>query len=167
MSEKMQNISFIGMPGSGKTTVGKKLASKLNLIFKDSDYLIEHINKKTIQSILDDEGYLELRSKEEEVILDCNLNGVVLATGGSAVYSDKAMRYLQENSKVIYLDIPLEIVMQRVGDYSNRGFAEAGGKSPEDVYISRTALYAKWAHFTIDSSQDIETVVNNITLSLS
>ena len=161
MSEKMQNISFIGMPGSGKTTVGKKLASKLNLIFKDSDYLIEHINKKAIQSIL------ELRSKEEEVILDCNLNGVVLATGGSAVYSDKAMRYLQENSKVIYLDIPLEIVMQRVGDYSNRGFAEAGGKSPEDVYISRTALYAKWAHFTIDSSQDIETVVNNITLSLS
>ena len=73
MSEKMQNISFIGMPGSGKTTVGKKLASKLNLIFKDSDYLIEHINKKTIQSILDDEGYLELRSKEEEVILDLSL----------------------------------------------------------------------------------------------
>jgi len=166
MSKKMQNISLIGMPGSGKTSVGAKLASKLNLIFIDRDHLIESITSKSIQSILDNEGYLSLRAKEEKVILGCGLDGAVLATGGSAVYSDKAMEYLNKNSIVIYLDIPINIVMQRVGDYSNRGFAEASGKSPEDVFNQRTGLYDKWSHLKIDALKDLDTVLDNIILAI-
>ena len=88
------------MPGAGKTTIAKLLAAQLNLEFVDSDHLIEKRNDQSIQNILDSEGHIELRLKEEEVILSCCLNSTILATGGSAVYSDKAMSFLKNNSIV-------------------------------------------------------------------
>ena len=99
------------MPGAGKTTIAKLLAAQLNLEFVDSDHLIEKRSDQSIQNILDSEGHIELRLKEEEVILSCPLNNTILATGGSAVYSDKAMSYLNDNSIVVYLDIPISSVM--------------------------------------------------------
>jgi len=161
------NISLIGMPGAGKTTIAKLLATKLNLEFIDSDHLIEKRNDQSIQNILDSEGHAELRLKEEEIILSCSLDNTILATGGSAVYSDKAMSYLNNNSIVVYLDIPISLVMQRVGDYSNRGFAEPNGKSPQDVFNQRTILYKKWCHLIIDGTYDINTVAENIIKAVS
>ena len=155
------------MPGAGKTTVAQELALKLNLEFLDSDHLIEKINDRSIQDILDSEGYSELRLKEEDIILNCSLDNTILATGGSAVYSDKAMNYLNNNSIVVYLDIPISLVMQRVGDYSNRGFAEPNGKSPQDVFNQRTILYKKWCHLMIDGTYDINTVAENIIKAVS
>ena len=155
------------MPGAGKTTIAKLLATKLNLEFIDSDHLIEKRNDQTIQNILDSEGHAELRLKEEEIILSCSLDNTILATGGSAVYSDKAMSYLNNNSIVVYLDIPISLVMQRVGDYSNRGFAEPNGKSPQDVFNQRTILYKKWCHLIIDGTYDINTVAENIIKAVS
>jgi len=167
LDKKKINISLIGMPGAGKTTIAKLLATKLNLEFIDSDHLIEKRNDQSIQNILDSEGYAELRLKEEEVILSCSLDNTILATGGSAVYSDKAMSYLNNNSIVVYLDIPISLVMQRVGDYSNRGFAEPNGKSPQDVFNQRTILYKKWCHLMIDGTYDIDTVAENIIKAVS
>ena len=155
------------MPGAGKTTIAKLLATKLNLEFIDSDHLIEKRNDQSIQNILDSEGHAELRLKEEEVILSCSLDNTILATGGSAVYSDKAMSYLNNNSIVVYLDIPISLVMQRVGDYSNRGFAEPNGKSPQDVFNQRTILYKKWCHLIIDGTYDMNTVAENIIKAVS
>ena len=155
------------MPGAGKTTIAKLLATKLNLEFIDSDHLIEKRNDQSIQNILDSEGHAELRLKEEEVILSCTLDNTILATGGSAVYSDKAMSYLNNNSIVVYLDIPISLVMQRVGDYSNRGFAEPNGKSPQDVFNQRTILYKKWCHLIIDGTYDMNTVAENIIKAVS
>ncbi len=155
------------MPGAGKTTIAKLLATKLNLEFIDSDHLIEKRNDQSIQNILDSEGHAELRLKEEEIILSCSLDNTILATGGSAVYSDKAMSYLNNNSIVVYLDIPISLVMQRVGDYSNRGFAEPNGKSPQDVFNQRTILYKKWCHLIIDGTYDMNTVAENIIKAVS
>tara|TARA_Y200000002_G_scaffold78733_1_gene62006 strand:- start:291 stop:815 length:525 start_codon:yes stop_codon:yes gene_type:complete len=167
LDKKKINISLIGMPGAGKTTIAKLLATKLNLEFIDSDHLIEKRNDQSIQNILDSEGHAELRLKEEEIILSCSLDNTILATGGSAVYSDKAMSYLNNNSIVVYLDIPISLVMQRVGDYSNRGFAEPNGKSPQDVFNQRTILYKKWCHLIIDGTYDINTVAENIIKAVS
>ena len=99
--------------------------------------------------------------------MSCSLDNTILATGGSAVYSDKAMSYLNNNSIVVYLDIPISLVMQRVGDYSNRGFAESNGKSPQDVFNQRTILYKKWCHLMIDGTYDINTVAENIIKAVS
>tara|TARA_B000000475_G_scaffold162538_1_gene130817 strand:+ start:170 stop:694 length:525 start_codon:yes stop_codon:yes gene_type:complete len=167
LDKKKINISLIGMPGAGKTTIAKLLATKLNLEFIDSDHLIEKRNDQSIQNILDSEGHAELRLKEEEIILSCSLDNTILATGGSAVYSDKAMSYLNNNSIVVYLDIPISLVMQRVGDYSNRGFAEPNGKSPQDVFNQRTILYKKWCHLIIDGTYDMNTVAENIIKAVS
>ena len=167
MDKKKIHISLIGMPGAGKTTIAKLLATKLNLEFIDSDHLIEKRNDQSIQNILDSEGHAELRLKEEEIILSCSLDNTILATGGSAVYSDKAMSYLNNNSIVVYLDIPISLVMQRVGDYSNRGFAEPNGKSPQDVFNQRTILYKKWCHLIIDGTYDMNTVAENIIKAVS
>ena len=167
MDKKKINISLIGMPGAGKTTIAKLLAARLSLEFIDSDHLIEKINNQSIQDILDSEGHAELRLKEEEVILSCSLDNTILATGGSAVYSNKAMNHLNNHSIVIYLDIPISLVMQRVGDYSNRGFAEPNGKSPQDVFNQRTVLYKKWCHLIIDGTYDMNTVAENIIKAVS
>ena len=99
--------------------------------------------------------------------MSCSLDNTILATGGSAVYSDKAMSYLNNNSIVVYLDIPISLVMQRVGDYSNRGFAEPNGKSPQDVFNQRTILYKKWCHLIIDGTYDMNTVAENIIKAVS
>ena len=155
------------MPGAGKTTIAKLLATKLNLEFIDSDHLIEKRNNQSIQNILDSEGHAELRLKEEEVILSCSLDNTILATGGSAVYSNKAMHHLNNHSIVINQDIPISLVMQRVGDYSNRGFAEPNGKSPQDVFNQRTVLYKKWCHLMIDGACDADTVAQNIIKAVS
>ena len=85
------SISLIGMAGAGKSSVGLELAKKLNLNFIDSDALIEVKFNQTLQSILDDSGYLKLRDIEEETILSIELANSILATGGSAVYSARAM----------------------------------------------------------------------------
>ena len=92
------SISLIGMAGAGKSSIGTELAKQLNFQFIDSDALIEAKFNQTLQNILDDSGYLKLRDIEEETILSIELVNSILATGGSAVYSARAMEYLQQNS---------------------------------------------------------------------
>ena len=108
------SISLIGMAGSGKTTIGLKLSEILNLSFSDSDNVIETKYGKTLQSILDSDGYMGLRAIEENAILSIKIDHVVLATGGSAVYSTKAMEYLKMNSLIIFLEVPFDQIMERV-----------------------------------------------------
>ena len=94
------------MAGAGKSSVGKELAKMLNLKLIDSDTLIEEQYDKSLQKILDDEGYIKLRKIENLVLKNLSLNETVLSTGGSAVYSEEAMEYIKKNSIVIFLEVP-------------------------------------------------------------
>lgn len=122
-----RNLIFIGMPGSGKSTIGVLVAKRLGMGFTDTDLLIQEQAGRTLQEIVDRDGYVALRQIEEQVLLALDVQNQVISTGGSAVYSDAAMQHLKRNGTVVFLDISLETVIHRIGDYSLRGFR--GGRT--------------------------------------
>ena len=156
------SISLIGMAGAGTSSVGLELAKQLNLHFIDSDLLIEAKFNQTLQNILDDSGYLKLRDIEEETILSIELANSILATGGSAVYSAKAMQYLMQNSLVIYLEVPFDQILQRVPSFLDRGFAKEPNQSIEDAFQERQALYVESAHHAILNTDDLSSCITKI-----
>jgi len=156
------SISLIGMAGAGKSSIGIKVAQQLNLKFVDSDLLIEERFAQTLQEILDDAGYLKLRAIEEEVLLSIDLADTVLSTGGSAVYSEKSMQYLQQNSLVIYLEVPFDQILERVPSFLDRGFAKEPSQSIEDAFYEREELYQNSAHHIISNTTDLNSCVSKI-----
>ncbi|MEK9650429.1 MAG: shikimate kinase [Gammaproteobacteria bacterium] len=161
-----RNITLIGMAGSGKTTIGSIIAHKLGKEFIDSDKLIEDKYKSPLQRILESNGYLKLREIESEVIQNIDMNNVVLATGGSAVYSPNAMNHLATQSSIIYLKVPLSIIFKRVDDFGNRGFAKHPEQSIEEVYKERSLLYESFANITIENISSTESCVEEIIMQL-
>ncbi len=143
------NVSLIGMPSSGKSSVGVILAKLLEFDFLDTDILIQKKSGMSLQSIVDRMGYLKLREIEESVVLSLDVDGYVIATGGSVVYSELAMRHLKSLSKVVYLKITYPEMLKRLGDYTERGLAKPKEQSILELYRERAKLYEKYADFTI------------------
>jgi len=156
------SISLIGMAGAGKSSVGLELAKQLKLYFIDSDALIEAKCNQTLQNMLDNSGYLKLRDIEEETILSIELDNSILATGGSAVYSARAMQYLKKNSLVIYLEVPFDQILKRVPSFLDRGFAKEPNQSIKDAFQERQALYEESAHHVILNTDDLSSCVTKI-----
>ena len=144
-----RNLIFIGMPGSGKSTVGVLAAKRLGMGFVDTDLLIQEEAGRTLQEIVDQDGYQALRHIEEQVLLKLSVENQVISTGGSAVYSDAAMRHLKANGTVVFLDIPLDVVIQRIGDYSLRGISRRPDQSLSELFNERFALYSRYADITV------------------
>lgn len=156
------SISLIGMAGAGKSTVGRELANILNFRLIDSDVLIEEQQRKSLQKILDDEGYIRLREIENSVLKNLHFKEIILSTGGSAVYSDEAMKHIQQNSKVIFLDVSLNEILERVPSFHDRGFAKAPSQSIEDAFEERQELYNKYSHHIVSNSEDLHSCVSKI-----
>ncbi|MGO9378552.1 MAG: shikimate kinase [Dissulfurispiraceae bacterium] len=152
MDKSRANIVLIGMPGSGKSTVGVILAKSASLDFIDTDILIQRTAKKSLQEIVDIEGYLTLRRIEEEVLLKLSCHDHVIATGGSAVYSQLAMAHLNKNGIIIFLDVDLATLMSRIRDYETRGLAKRPGQTLEELFSERIALYRRYADVTVNGS---------------
>ena len=147
------NIVLIGMPGAGKSTVGVILAKRTARDFVDTDLLIQKTEKRSLQEILDADGYLGLRRIEERVLLSMELCGHVIATGGSAVYSDAAMDHLRRMGIVVFLDVDLDAIKSRVTDFDSRGIAKRADQSFEALFEERRVLYRKYADITIDGAR--------------
>ena len=158
----MNNISFIGMAGCGKSTIGGFLSSQLDISFVDTDLLIEEKFKLSLEQLKKKKGYEFVRQAEEEVILRLDENIKVISTGGSAVYSEKSMLHLSSFSKIMYINTPLDEIKQRIGDGQERGLAAPDGLSIDDIYKERVPLYNKWAHITLNGNKSIEDLVSKI-----
>jgi len=148
---RKDNIVLIGMPGAGKSTVGILLAKALGKNFVDTDLLIQVREDKTLQRIMDENDYLHLRQIEEQVLLDIHGGNLVIATGGSAVYSEPAMTHLSNHGIVIYLETSLETLRKRIRDYDTRGIARRPDQSFDELFAERTALYRQYADITVHS----------------
>jgi len=153
------NIVLIGMPGSGKSTVGVILAKKTARAFVDTDVLIQTAEKRSLQDIVDTEGYEALRSIEAELLAHLSVENHVIATGGSAVYSDKAMDRLKKDGIIVFLDADLATLKARVGDFSGRGLARRPEQSFADLFEERLALYQKHAETTVNCAQKTQEAV--------
>ncbi|MFT4767892.1 MAG: shikimate kinase [Glaciecola sp.] len=148
---QFQTISLIGMPGVGKSTVGVILAKLIGLGFTDTDLSIQAREGRTLQDIVDGDGHLHLRSIEEAVLLSEHVQGQVLATGGSVIYSEAIMKRLRAAGPVVYMRADVATLVQRVAANPARGIASGADQTFEDVYNERTPLYERFASHTVNA----------------
>jgi shikimate kinase len=159
----MKNIILIGMPGAGKSTVGVILAKTLGRTFTDTDIVIQEHAGRLLQEIIDTEEPDAFLAIEEKTILSLHCHNSVIATGGSVVFSTKAMEYLKEEGVVVYLKISFEEMEKRLRNITTRGIVLFKGESLLDMYHERIPLYEKYADITIDcKGEDFEEVVGNV-----
>ena len=138
------------MPGAGKSTCGVLAAKILLKNFFDTDLLIQSIESKRLQQIIDEKGVAEFKKAEEQAVLSLDIKGTVIATGGSVVYSEKAMRHLKSMGKIIYMHLSYEEMKGRIKNLSTRGIVLENGETLLDMYNERLPLYKKYADHVID-----------------
>ena len=165
----MNNIILIGMPGSGKSTIGVLLAKTALMSFIDTDLLIQNKYMCSLCELIEKSGTEGFVNAESEVLSGISTTNTVIATGGSAVLSEKAMMHLKELGTVVYLNVPAETIKKRVKDIKTRGVAATDGEKDTDgIYKSRKALYEKYADLTCcteDFSPEkcVEMIINAIS----
>ncbi len=154
------NVVLIGMPGSGKSTCGVLAAKALLKNFFDTDLLIQNKEGCALQEIINSKGIDYFEMAEENAVLSLNIEGTVIATGGSVVYSQKAMEHLKTLGSVIYLHLSYENMVERISNITTRGIVLKEGSTLEDMYNERLGLYRKYADYEIDCNEG--TVENNV-----
>ncbi len=140
------NMVLIGMPGVGKSTLGVLVAKHLAAPFVDTDLIIQAAHGKRLEEIIRQSGLQGFRNIEEAAVCSLNLSGTVIATGGSVVYSAKAMEHLKSHGYVLWLDLSYDLLERRLGDLDARGVVRAPGQTLKALYEERKPLYSRHAH---------------------
>ena len=159
----MDNVILIGMPGSGKSTVGVVLAKILGFDFLDSDLEIQKREKCRLSEIIEREGTERFLEIENDVNRCLNAERTVIATGGSAIYGESAMEHFGQIGRIVYLKLDYQDLEKRLGDLRRRGVVLKQGQTLLDLYNERTPLYEKYADVVIDEkNMDIQQVALTI-----
>ncbi|MBE5932680.1 MAG: shikimate kinase [Lachnospiraceae bacterium] len=165
-----KNIVLIGMPGAGKSTIGVLLAKAINYDFLDADLVIQKQYNKKLYEIINEKGIDEFLKIEDKIISEIDVKGTVIATGGSAVYGENAMKHMKENGVVVYLKLSCVEIINRISNIKTRGIAMKEGKTIFDIYNERVPLYEKYADIVINAEGTsveesvtlvAETILNN------
>lgn len=146
---KNRNIVLIGMPGSGKSTVGVVLAKRLGYEFVDSDLVIQKRTGRLLHELIEENGIEGFWKIENDVNSSLDMDNSIIATGGSAIYGGDAMKHLREIGTVVYLQISYDELKERLGDLNARGVTLRPGQTLRDLYDERIPLYEKYADMTI------------------
>ena len=164
---KNSNIVLIGMSGAGKSTLGVLLAKALAKSFVDTDILIQQKDGRRLQDIIDSDGVEGFMKIEEEIITSLETENTVIATGGSVVYSKKAMNTLSKNGLFVYLHVDFEELSSRISNITTRGIVFKNAHTLREVYEERLPLYEKYADITVRcTGSSIEESVENIIKNL-
>lgn len=150
---RKDNIILIGMPGSGKSTLGVLLAKAMNYRFLDTDLLIQEREGKLLCEIIAEEGMERFLQIEGEVNAGIQTERTVIAPGGSAIYSEAAMRHFSELGTIVYLHVPVTELSKRLGDLKRRGVVLKEGQSLETLYEERRVYYERYAQITVEVSR--------------
>ncbi|PKM84817.1 MAG: shikimate kinase [Firmicutes bacterium HGW-Firmicutes-11] len=159
----MNNLVLIGMPGCGKSTVGVILAKTLGMKFIDVDLLIQEREGILLQELIDTKGMELFLKAEEAAMLSIEGRHTVIATGGSAVYSEPAMIHLKSQGMILYLKLSLDSIKKRLHNIHSRGIAMGPGESLDDLFARRVGLYESYAEQMIDcEGKNVEEIVESI-----
>lgn len=162
-----KNVTLIGMPGAGKSTIGVVLAKILGYDFVDSDLLIQKEEGRRLWEIMRDEGTDGFNQIEERINSQIDVSESVIATGGSVIYGPKAMEHLREISTVVYLQVTCPVLKHRLGDLTQRGVVLKPGQTLDSLYDERIPLYEKYAHVTVNvSRKTVQQAVNAIAQAI-
>ena len=145
----MDNIILIGMPASGKSTVGVVLAKRLGYEFIDTDLLIQKQEQALLREIIAEKGEDGFLVIEDQVNADLEAERSVIAPGGSVVYYENAMKHYKEIGTVVYLQTSYQTIKERIGDPKKRGVVLREGQTLKDLYEERSVLFEKYADVTI------------------
>jgi len=143
-------ITLIGMPGAGKTCMGKALSRKLNMKVIDGDKLIEQRTGKKLHEIITDVGLEGFKKIEEETLLSINEDNIIISPGGSAVYYESVMEHFKKMGIVLYIYVSPKVLIDRLGDFSKRGIVLKEGQTINDLFAERTPLMEKYADIKIN-----------------
>ena len=159
----MSNIVLIGMPGSGKSTVGVVLAKIMGYHFMDSDLLIQNQEGDILEHLIEKHGIEGFLQIENQVNRDINVKKTVISTGGSVCYCDEALKHMSEHGVIVYIKTDYESLHQRLGNLHQRGVVIRNGSTLLDLYNERTPLYEKYADVVADvSGCQIEKAIDKI-----
>lgn len=159
----MKNIVLIGMPGAGKSTVGVVLAKTLGMAFIDTDLLIQENEKRLLSDIISRDGLEGFLRIEEQTALSCLPVNAVIATGGSMVYSARAMNHFRDQAVIIYMKLDFQTISSRISNITTRGIAMRADQSLKDIYRERQPLYESYADSTLYcNGKSLEEIVETI-----
>lgn len=163
MNPKDRNITLIGMPAAGKSTVGVLLAKRLGYNFVDVDIVIQQKTKKLLKQIIAEEGMDGFMAVENRINAELDVDQSVIAPGGSVIYGKEAMEHLKEISTIIYLKLSYEEVKSRLGNLVDRGVVLKNGMTLLDLYNERVPYYEKYADITIqEAGKNVGAVVDEL-----
>lgn len=163
----MKNVIFIGMPASGKSTIGVVVAKHLGYDFIDSDLLIQKQEKRLLKEIIADVGNEGFLAIENQVNCDIKAERAVISPGGSIVYCQEAMEHFKEIGTIIYLKVSFETINERISSAKNRGVVLKEGQTLKDLYEERTCLFEKYADCTIsEEGLSLEETIDKVLESL-
>ena len=164
----MNNITLIGMPGVGKSTLGVVLAKVLGYQFLDADLLIQKQENRRLYQIIEEEGAEGFMAVENRVNASIEAENTVIATGGSVVYCEEAMEHLKSIGTVVYLKLSLQPLSRRLGNLKGRGVLLKDGQTLKDLYEERVPLYEKYADIVVDEEgKDLEASLQAVLETLS
>lgn len=157
------NIVLIGMPGAGKSTLGVLVAKAMGMDYVDTDIVIQQREGRLLQDIIDSDGIAAFLKIEAQIVSELKIENSVVATGGSIVYSDQAIKALKKEGQIFYLQVPCEEIARRLKNMTTRGIAAQPGRSLQDIYEERVPLYLQYADQIIDcANKSTEDCVSEI-----
>ena len=163
----MNNVTLIGMPGVGKSTLGVVLAKVMEYQFLDADLLIQKEEKRRLSRIIQEEGIEGFKAIENRVNASIEAENTVISTGGSVVYCDEAMQHLKSIGRVVYLKLSLEALSKRLGNLRGRGVVLKEGQTLKDLYEERIPIYEKYADIVVDEEgKDLESCLQAVLEAL-
>lgn len=159
------NVILIGMPGCGKTTIGKILSEKIKMKFIDIDEYIEKTEKKSISDIFKD-GEKVFRNIESKTVIELSsMNNMIISTGGGVIKRRKNMTVLSGKGIIVFINRPLNKIMSDV-DTETRPLLKEGKEKLKKLYKERFELYKEYCDFEVLNDENVEKVIEHIRIEL-